>query len=73
MDKSPFSKYILAVYFIISTMTTVGYGDVSASTFPEHVFCIVLMIFGVITFTFTSGALASILNNLDQTSANLQE
>ena len=54
-------------------MTTVGYGDLSANTTIERIFCIFLMIFGVISFTFISGALSSILSNVDNSSATLQE
>jgi hypothetical protein len=54
-------------------MTTVGYGDMSASTKIEHLFCIVLMVLGVIVFTFISGALSSVLSNFDATNAQEQE
>ena len=54
-------------------MTTVGYGDLSANTTVERIFCIFLMIFGVISFTFISGALSSILSSVDNNSSNLQE
>ena len=52
-------------------MTTVGYGDYSATTTVERVFVIFLMIFGVVAFTFISGALSSIITNFDQSSASL--
>jgi predicted PurR-regulated permease PerM len=65
--------YIHAVYFTVTTMTTVGYGDMSASTKIEHLFCIVLMVLGVIVFTFISGALSSVLSNFDATNAQEQE
>jgi hypothetical protein len=54
-------------------MTTVGFGDYSANTTIERIFCIFLMIFGVISFTFISGALSSILSNVDNNTATLQE
>ena len=64
-------KYIVCMYFTITTMTTVGYGDYSATTTVERVFVIFLMIFGVVAFTFISGALSSIITNFDQSSASL--
>ena len=70
-DLPPASKYILTIYFTITTMTTVGYGDMSANTTVERTFCCVLMIFGVVSFTFVSGALSSIISNKDATEANL--
>lgn len=65
--------YILAIYFTVTTMTTVGYGDISATNTYERLFCIVLMFVGVSCFTFISGALSSILSNYDQSQAAYQE
>jgi len=65
--------YIMSGYFIVTTISTVGYGDLSASTTLERMFCIVIMLAGVTTFTFISGALSSILSNYDTSQANLQE
>lgn len=56
---------MLSIYFTISTVTTVGYGDNAAHTTPERIFCIVLMVLGVIVFTFVSGALSSMLSSYD--------
>ena len=65
--------YIQSNYFIVTTVSTVGYGDMSAKTWLERVFCIFLMISGVTVFTFISGALSSILSNYDHSQADLQE
>jgi len=64
-DYTEVDAYVLAVYFVVTTIATVGYGDISAETTEERVFCIGLMIIGVIAFTFISGALSSILSNYD--------
>ena len=49
------------MYFIVQTITTVGYGDYSPANSLERIFVIVLMLIGVIGFAFMSGALSSIL------------
>ena len=54
-------------------MTTVGYGDMSASTRSEQAFCMILMLFGVFYFSMISGSLTSILSTLDQTQAELED
>jgi uncharacterized PurR-regulated membrane protein YhhQ (DUF165 family) len=64
-------QYFLATYFAVTTMTTVGYGDMSANTSVERGFCIVLMVIGVVCFTFISGSLSSVLSNYDSTNASL--
>ena len=54
-------QYITSAYYTITTITTVGYGDISGVTVIEKCFCIVTMIIGVISFSFASGSLASII------------
>ena len=65
--------YVFASYFVVTTISTVGYGDMSASTPLERFYCVVLMLTGVSIFTFISGALSSILSNYDNSQAALQE
>ena len=67
----PYDRYFYSVYFTVTTITTVGYGDVSASTTSERIFCIVLEIFGVIVFTYISGSLSSIMSSSDSSNALL--
>jgi len=46
-------------------MATVGYGDICAKTLEERLYCVALMILGVIVFTVISGALSSLISNYD--------
>ena len=71
VDRS--SVYFQAFYFIVTTMTTVGYGDMYATTIREQIFCVFLMLFGVFYFSMISGSLTSILSSLDQSSAELEK
>lgn len=66
-------QYLSAFYYTITTISTVGYGDISGSTAVEKVFCIFIMLIGVLTFSFASGSLASILQNYDSSNAKYQE
>jgi len=47
-------QYLTSFYFTITTITTVGYGDISGGTSAEKVGAIFLMLFGVISFSFAS-------------------
>ena len=58
---------------MVTTMTTVGYGDMAVRTAGEQFFVVVLMLFGVFFFSMISGSLASILAAVDHTNAELQE
>ena len=65
------SLYVTAVYYTVTTITTVGYGDINGQNTLERSFSIVIMIIGVISFTFATGSLSSILQNYDQANAKL--
>lgn len=57
----------MAVYWTVTTITTVGYGDILAtkSNNLEMLFCAVAMIIGVIAFSFANGSLTSIISDYD--------
>ena len=56
----------------MTTITTVGFGDISGGTTSEQVICLILMVIGVISFSFATGTLSSILSNLDSSNAKLK-
>ena len=43
--------YITSVYFITTTITTVGYGDISGVNIYEKLFIIILQFIGILLFT----------------------
>ena len=59
------NSYMIALYFTVTTVSTIGYGDLEPNSIDEMIYCIFLMLFGVTLFTFISGALSSILQNYD--------
>jgi hypothetical protein len=69
----PWGLYWTSFYFTIATITTVGFGDLRADNFAERCLCIIIMIIGVISFSYATGSLSSILQNYDQANAKLQE
>lgn len=72
-DKNDIETYIIAVYFVLTTTATVGYGDISPTNTYERLYGCALMLIGVLSFTFISGALSSILSSYDIKQASLQE
>ena len=65
--------FICSSYFIMTTTATVGYGDISPVTTLERIFGMALMFCGVLSFTFVSGTLASILSAFDTSQAIFSE
>ena len=64
--------YVTSFYYTTTTILTVGYGDITAINLYEKLLCIILMIIGVISFSFATGALSSIISNYDSSEANLK-
>jgi hypothetical protein len=64
---------MLAFYFMITTITTVGYGDISGSNTIERIYCIIIMLIGVLTFSYATGMLSQILSNMDSENAVYKE
>lgn len=72
-DTSNYELYITAFYFTVTTIVTVGYGDITAVSVGEKIVCIFLMLIGVIAFSFGTGALSSIIASYDTSQAKLKE
>lgn len=47
--------YINAFYFILTTITTVGYGDITGNTLVEYIFSMIVEFFGLSFFSLMSG------------------
>jgi len=64
-DKDATTLYIASFYWAVTTLVTVGYGDISANTSLERVIAVLWMMFGVCFFSFTIGSLTSMITNID--------
>ena len=62
-----------SLYFIITTATTVGYGDMPISTDVEMCFAMVFMVTGQIGLTYAISLLGSILASWDGSTAKLED
>ena len=50
-------------YFVIVTLTTVGYGDVVPQTYMEKVIALILIIIGIFVFSTITAAISSVFTN----------
>ena len=67
-------RYLDAVYWSTTTLTTVGYGDLLPRTPLQKVYAVGVMLLGVGLYAFLIGNIASLISNLDPLrSAHLQQ
>ena len=56
-------KYITSFYFLMTTMTTVGYGDIVCISFYERIFHIILLGIGTILYSFIVSKIGNYLRD----------
>ena len=59
-EAGPYVKYLMSLYVTFTTLTTVGYGDVTMRTSPELFLAIIMMAGGASTFAVVVGNMAGV-------------
>ncbi|GBG29401.1 Potassium/sodium hyperpolarization-activated cyclic nucleotide-gated channel 1 [Hondaea fermentalgiana] len=68
-----FPKYIASLYWSITTMTTVGYGDIVPQNEGEIFFVIIAMLISCSMFAYSVGNVASMVSAIDSTQTMYKE
>lgn len=72
-DADAATKYVASLYWAFSTLTTVGFGDISAKSNQERVFSIICMMVGVSWYAFVISTISSIINMFDRRNAEVKK
>jgi hypothetical protein len=65
MEAKHLEIYLTAFYFVLTTMTTVGYGEISQVNIYERFLGIIILVVGSVCFSFLAGSVTSLLANND--------
>ncbi len=65
IDSDPVLRYVKALYWAFTTLTTVGYGDIHAQTVSQMLYCCSVQLVGVGVFGFIVSNVASLLSRSD--------
>jgi hypothetical protein len=69
LDMQDFAEieiYISGFYFILSTIFTIGYGDIVAKNSYERVFNILLLMVGILIYSYAVSSLSNIIQFIDE-------
>lgn len=64
-DSDKYLEYVKALYWAMTTLTTVGYGDIAAKAPAQMFFAVVTQLIGVGVFGFVLSNVAGLLSRLD--------
>ena len=65
-DLNDFDLYICSMYWTVTTLTTVGYVDITPDNDLERGICICVMLGGVFFYSYTVGTITSIMSDNDK-------
>ena len=69
----PGAVYLAAFYWTITTLTTIGYGDITPGTVVQFIYVTVIMLMGAAIYGFIIGNIANIIANIDVAKSQFRE
>lgn len=58
-------QYIRSLYWAITTLTTIGFGDITPQNNLEYIFTMLVMLFGASLFAYSIGVVSSLISSMN--------
>ncbi len=68
-----FSRYLISLYWAITTLCTVGYGDITPTNLFEMFYCSCIMLLGTLVFGYSINSVGILINRIDEKGRELTE
>ena len=73
LETRPFIDiYICAIYILIMALTTVGYGDITCYSFAERIFQLLLLIIGIMAYSWLISSFSNYIKKINEMSADFE-
>ena len=74
LDNKQFGeKYVTSMYWAITTMAAVGYGEIVPKTETERVVCLIMMMFSCGIFAYTVNSIGNIVSRFNRIATSFRE
>ena len=74
LDMAEFKNiYICSIYILLAALTTVGYGDITCSSFPERIFQLFLLIIGIFAYSWIVSSFSNFIKKLNEKYVDLEK
>lgn len=64
-DAELYELYTASFYWALTTLATVGYGDITAVNSVERIFCSLVMLVGIFLYSYVISSITNLISNLD--------
>ena len=74
IESKPFwNIYICSLYYLIATITTVGYGDIHCKSYKEIIFQMILLIIGTCTYSYLISLVSNYIKKMNEESLHFEK
>ena len=65
LDASVWQQYLISIYWALTTLTTVGYGDITPTNDVERLYSLLTLLTGALVFGYLLSTVSELVNNAD--------